>query len=135
MIETFRAFVLPLHPQADALPPGPVEINYDAILPSTRRKVAKSLGACRKELASAREDLHTWGERCRTHDNAKGLAEELSRNVVLVAITPTRQEMASSLGREVSCGLKLISSVQDSVDISCGSVPCMPYIISRCCAQ
>ena len=114
VIETFRAFVLPLQPRADALPPGPIEINYDAILPSTRRRVAKSLGACRKVLASVREDLHTWGERCRAHVSATGLAEELSRNALLVAITPTRQEMASSLGREVSCGLDLIPSVRRS---------------------
>jgi hypothetical protein len=106
VIETFGAFLLPLQPHAETLPSGPVEINYDAILPSTRRRVARSLSVCRKELASVRRDLHTWGERCRAHDREKGLAEELSRTVVLVAITPTRQEMASSLGREVRAKAK-----------------------------
>lgn len=55
-------------------------------------------------MREIKNDLNAWGGRC-THasgDGGSALGEEMGREVVLTAITPTRQEMASSVGREVS---------------------------------
>lgn len=138
----FRAFLLPLQPYSSTPPRGPLTINYDAILPSSRRPLARSLPACRKAMVSIRADLQAWGDRARAgrtslpasygHDDDSkglsrpirtmvedggvngvgsglpgevgldGLAGELRREVTLVAVTPTRQEVKSSVGREVS---------------------------------
>lgn len=100
MIETYRAFLLPLQVSEPIFPPGPVEINYDAILPSSRRDTARSLGTCRRAMGEIKKDLRAWEERSRGEE--EGLTGEMRKEVVLVAITPTRQEVASSIGREVS---------------------------------
>jgi hypothetical protein len=64
-------------------------------------------------MTTIRDDLRKWGERAGTAGETGsgtgtgmggGLAEELRREVRLVAITPTRQEMKSTIGREVSGG-------------------------------
>ncbi|WVQ81173.1 hypothetical protein IAT38_003295 [Cryptococcus sp. DSM 104549] len=148
VIECFRAFLLPLYPppasQSTSASAPTLEINYDAILPSTRRPIARSLPACRQAMTSIRDDLAAWGEACRARgpitsagssgvsgldgpgstgaanpaglgmqgDQAHeagarlgwgegGLASEMERSVRVVAITPTRQEMTSTLGREL----------------------------------
>ena len=100
VIEMFKAFTLPLQPYARDPPEGPLEINYDSILPSSRKYVAKSVSTCRKALKDVRNELEAWGKRSKAGTGA--LAKEMSRPVILVAVTPTRQEMASSVGREVS---------------------------------
>ena len=89
----FQAFILPLDSST-----GRVEINYDS-MPSARRDVAKSLSHCEKALIDTKVELQKWGERSESNG---GLEVQMSRPCVLVAVTPTRQEMASSLGREVS---------------------------------
>ena len=63
-------------------------------------------------MASIRSDLVAWGDRCgagsygpsgvgSVGEIGTGLPAEMSRSVELVAITPTRQAMSSSVGREV----------------------------------
>lgn len=122
VIETFQAFLLPLV----ARPPGvghAVVMNYDAILPASRKPLARNVAACRKALAKIRDDLRTWGQRAGATVAAektgaagvsgevgtRGLAGEMRREVKLVAITPTRQEMRSSVGRELwFCSLHAI---------------------------
>jgi hypothetical protein len=140
-MEMFRALLSPLKPHSPTLPRGTLEINYDAILPSSRRAHARSLPECRKAMATIRADLQAWGDRTRdarttvvksergsgsdspskpderVEDDGgingvgpgvagevgiDGFAGELRREVNLVAITPTRQEVKSSVGREVS---------------------------------
>ncbi|GFZ47489.1 hypothetical protein JCM24511_05233 [Saitozyma sp. JCM 24511] len=120
VIETYHAFLLPLQPSSPTSPPGPLEINYDAILPSTRHPIARSLPVCTEAMTTIRDDLRKWGERAGnagetgtgtgtgTGTNG-GLAGELKREVGLVAITPTRQEMKSTIGRELwFCSLHAI---------------------------
>ncbi|RSH95357.1 hypothetical protein EHS25_000444 [Saitozyma podzolica] len=118
VIETYHAFLLPLQPSSPTPPPGPLEINYDAILPSTRHPIARSLPVCTEAMTTIRDDLRKWGERAGTAGETGsgtgtgmggGLAEELRREVRLVAITPTRQEMKSTIGRELwFCSLHAI---------------------------
>lgn len=120
VIETFQAFVRPLADRPGASRPGErdrvLEINYDAIRPSSERgPLARSVPVCRKAMGAVRADLARWGERCRANQptaelgegvageaGTHGLAGEFGRRVHLVAVTPTRQEMSSSVGREVS---------------------------------
>jgi hypothetical protein len=62
-------------------------------------------------MTKVRDDLSRWGERGRktlkgaavgvAGATGGGLAGEMRRPVNLVAITPTRQEMKSTVGREV----------------------------------
>ncbi|KJE04739.1 hypothetical protein I311_01545 [Cryptococcus gattii NT-10] len=127
VIETFRAFLLPLYP-VPATPPHIPEINYDAIVPSSRRPIARSLDACRAAMRQVGKDLSAWGESCRERGRARraatdaheekrqgeqrksmhnaggerdGLADEMERIVRVAAITPTKQEMGSTVGREL----------------------------------
>ncbi len=116
MIETYRAFLLPLLEEDRT---DPLEINYDAILPS-RGPLAKSRSACLDAMQKIRSDLVQWGDRARSSGGntngdrgggvgsgvagevkAGGLVEEMKRGILLVAITPSRQEMWSTVGREV----------------------------------
>lgn len=79
-------------------------MDYDKAS-SGRKSIAKSIDSCRKALEEVKGDLIAWGRRCKSgHDSEQGerLAEEMGREVLLVAITPTQQRMASSVGREVS---------------------------------
>lgn len=138
VIETFRAFLSPLYPVPTTAPLIP-EINYDAILPSSRRPIARSLDSCRSAMRQISKDLSAWGQLCRERGcgrkrgneaDAKinetegrreksepvdlgmeahnaggerdGLADEMERIVKVAAITPTKQEMGSTVGREVS---------------------------------
>lgn len=107
-MEMFRALLLPLQPNESTLPLGPLEVNYDAILPSSRRPLARSLPACRKAMAGIKDDLQAWRTRSEgTTDGVAGdvgvggLVGEMRRDITLVAVTPTEQEMKSSVGREV----------------------------------
>lgn len=111
----FQAFLLPLlpPPQAESSassqsPPKAMEIDYDAPLPSSRRSVARSLPSCRSAMKDVRKGLVEWGSS--VHATSKdvkegekgGLAIEIQRRVRLVAVTPTKQVMESSVGREVN---------------------------------
>lgn len=127
VIETFRAFLLPLYP-VPTTPPHIPEINYDAIVPSSRRPIARSLDVCRAAMRQVAKDLSAWGESCRERGRARkaatnaheekrqseksksmhnaggerdGLVDEMERIVRVAAITPTKQEMGSTVGREV----------------------------------
>lgn len=51
-------------------------------------------------MKETKKDLRAWGDRCGAKE-VEGLTEEMRREVVLVAVTPTKQEVASSVGREV----------------------------------
>ena len=65
-------------------------------------------------MLTIRDDLVRWGERHRALESVtsspgvpgdvdrEGLAGEMRRMVDMVALTPTKQEMQSSVGREVS---------------------------------
>ncbi|ORX39023.1 hypothetical protein BD324DRAFT_618270 [Kockovaella imperatae] len=139
VIETYRAFLAPLHPRSTTLPLGKLVINYDAFLPSTRRPLARSLPACRDAMSSVRDDLVAWGNRCRegstrstgsssnssrrstrsgseksregvdSTPSTSGLAKEMSIPVELIAITPTKEVLSSSIGRELwFCSLHAI---------------------------
>ncbi|OXM78497.1 hypothetical protein C364_03932 [Cryptococcus neoformans Bt63] len=145
VIETFRAFLSPLYPVPTTAPLIP-EINYDAILPSSRRPIARSLDSCRSAMRQISKDLSAWGQLCRERGcgrkrgneadakineterrreksepvdvgmeahNASGerdgLADEMERIVKVAAITPTKQEMGSTVGRELwYCSLHAI---------------------------
>ncbi|KIR37831.1 hypothetical protein I307_03815 [Cryptococcus deuterogattii 99/473] len=127
VIETFRAFLLPLYP-VPTTPPHIPEINYDAIVPSSRRPIARSLDVCRAAMRQVAKDLSAWGESCRERGRARkaatnaheekrqseksksmhnaggerdGLVDEMERAVRVAAITPTKQEMGSTVGREL----------------------------------
>ncbi|TYJ55171.1 hypothetical protein B9479_004105 [Cryptococcus floricola] len=120
VIESFRAFLLNLYDNPRPLSEVP-EINYDNILPTTRRPIARSLPACRQAMRQISDDLAAWSEICRRRGSAvggsgvegnpaglggqeaerrDGLVDEMDRMVHVVAITPTKQEMGSTVGRE-----------------------------------
>ncbi|KAL7421233.1 hypothetical protein Q5752_004118 [Cryptotrichosporon argae] len=124
VIETFTAFLAPL---STASPHAPLAINYDAILPASRRPVARSRAACRAALVGVIDGLRAWGAQCDTAARAAGgpesgvgrgaagetrgvgLADVFEQQVGLVAITPTKQELRSSIGRELwFCSLHAI---------------------------
>ena len=82
-------------------------MDYDKTA-SDRKSMAKSVRSCRKAIQELKGELVAWGERCKDPEEGgagERLAEEMGREVLLVAITPTKQRMASSVGREVSRGL------------------------------
>jgi hypothetical protein len=71
----YQALLLPLlshHPSTTAEWSEPIEVNYDAILPSTRRNVARSRSTCTQSMKQLRADLAKWGERC-TGQQATGI--------------------------------------------------------------
>lgn len=123
--ETFDALLSPLGYEAYseedqehgflALPQTMV-IDYDALLPKQRQKVARKLDVCRAAMGRVRVGLGALAE-------VEDLAEVLRREVIVVAVTPTRQEMASTLGREVSCP-------KSRADGSFGSAHCIRSIIT-----
>lgn len=93
----------PPHSTSTAVKSRSIEINYDAPLPKSRKSVAKSLPACRKAMRDVRDGLTSWrdaGESGSLSD--KGLSGQMQMGVTLIAVTPTRQVMQSSVGREVS---------------------------------
>ncbi|WVQ75393.1 hypothetical protein IAR50_005013 [Cryptococcus sp. DSM 104548] len=121
VIESFRAFLLNLYDSPKPLSEIP-EINYDNILPITRRPIARSLPACRQAMRQVSKDLSSWSEICRRRGSSSeggggegnpaglggqegekrdGLVDEMDRMVHVVAITPTKQEMGSTVGREL----------------------------------
>ncbi|ODN74747.1 hypothetical protein L202_07070 [Cryptococcus amylolentus CBS 6039] len=126
VIESFRAFLLNLYDNPRPLSEVP-EINYDNILPTTRRPIARSLPACRQAMRQISKDLTAWSEICRRRgsvmggsggsgggvegnpaglggqkaERRNGLVDEMDRVVHVVAITPTKQEMGSTVGREL----------------------------------
>ena len=75
-MEMYQAFLLPLNttpsPSAPSEWQEPLEINYDAILPSTRRHIARSRSACADGMKRVRTDLARWGEGC-TGQEATGI--------------------------------------------------------------
>jgi hypothetical protein len=101
-----------------------MEINYDAILPTSRRPLARSLEACTEAIHSIHDDLEAWGGGARARGTLpsasasngevpsigvagetglnRGLAGEMGRKVMVIALTPTKQVVGSTLGREVS---------------------------------
>ena len=152
MIETFHAFLLPLL-YSSTPDHGNLEMNYDATLSSSRRPLARSVQACRQAMLTIRDDLVRWGNRVgSTGSNAsqggagsagrEGLASEMRRVVDMVALTPTKQEMQSSVGREVSTTSKNVLYLRelsllttDPGRSSCGSARYMRYTIFRCCGR
>jgi hypothetical protein len=116
-MEMFRALLLPLQPNAPSIPSGVLEVNYDAILPASRRPLARSISSCSKAMQGIRDDLHAWqvrgngssksgngggvGEGVAGEVGVGGLIGDMQREVLLIAVTPTEQEMKSSVGREV----------------------------------
>ncbi|OCF31390.1 hypothetical protein I316_06995 [Kwoniella heveanensis BCC8398] len=130
VIETFRAFLLPLYPPKGSSSAEVLEINYDSIHPTARRPIARSVSSCLHALEEVRDELIHWGEACRSPTsssisqsgngkdvlrgeevaggvagevgvNRNGLAQAMEREVKVVAITPTRQQMGSTVGREL----------------------------------
>lgn len=111
VIETFQAFLLPLKSPSSAS--KSLTINYDAILPESRKPLARSVSACQEAMSTIREDLIAWGDRHRDSPDVpgggvagetgrNGLAGQMRRQVDMIAMTPTKQDMRSSVGREVS---------------------------------
>jgi hypothetical protein len=89
--ETYDALLSPL--KSDPYD-GPVQIDYNAPLPRSRQDVALNLDLCRDAMFKVRDALAALGE-------AKDLGDILQQPVQVIAITPTRQEMNSTFGREV----------------------------------
>lgn len=111
--ETYDAFLSTLKGDPYG---GPPAIDYDAILPDTRKTTAGSLEACTTAMQRVRDGLVALGE-------VEDLDGKFELTVDVVAITPARQEMKSTLGREVG----LSSATADS---SCGFVHCTRCIIT-----
>lgn len=122
VMEMFRALLLSIQPDSASLPPGTLEVNYDEILPSTRRPLARSLSACRKAMTQIKADLQSWRSRSQSGVSSSipgsgvagdigsgGLVDEMNREVRLVAVTPTKQVLKSSVGREVLLNLSSLS--------------------------
>ncbi|WVF65665.1 hypothetical protein IAT40_000396 [Kwoniella sp. CBS 6097] len=133
VIETFRAFLLPLYPPQTPSQTGALEINYDSIHPTARKPIARSVSSCLHALEEVRDHLIHWGEACRSPTsssskastrssggadvlqgrevagglageigvNRNGLAQAMEKQVKVIAITPTRQQMGSTVGREL----------------------------------
>jgi hypothetical protein len=114
VMEMFRALLLPLQPKSSSIPSGILEVNYDAILPASRRPIARSVSSCTKAMQGIRDDLEAWLQRGTANERTGGVGEgvagevgaggltgEMQREVLLIAVTPTEQEMKSSVGREV----------------------------------
>jgi hypothetical protein len=74
-------------------------------------------------MQAVRSDLEAWGKAA-----TGALSEWMRQPVLLTAITPSKQNMSSSVGREV-CHHKLW------IDSSYGSVHFMRFIISQCFEQ
>jgi len=110
VMEMFRALLVPLQPNSPSIPSGVLQVNYDAILPSSRRPLARSITSCRQAMQGIRDDLQAWktrggggvGEGVAGEVGLGGLIGDMQREVLLIAVTPTEQEMKSSVGREVS---------------------------------
>ena len=121
VMEMFRALLVPLQPNSPSIPSGVLQVNYDAILPSSRRPLARSITSCRKAMQAIRDDLQAWktrggggvGEGVAGEVGLGGLIGDLQREVLLIAVTPTEQEMKSSVGREV----RLSCSSLDSANV------------------
>ncbi|WRT68961.1 uncharacterized protein IL334_005943 [Kwoniella shivajii] len=128
VIESFRAFLLPLSSSSSSSTIT-LEIDYDSTNPSTRKPMARSVKPCLRALEQVRDDLISWGDQCRRSSLAgdskpaeigtgvagevgvrrNGLAEAMETKVNVVAITPTRQTMGSTIGRELwYCSLHAI---------------------------
>jgi hypothetical protein len=115
VMEMFRALLVPLQPNSPSIPSGVLQVNYDAILPSSRRPLARSISSCRKAMQGIRDDLQAWktrggggvGEGVAGEVGLGGLIGDMQREVLLIAVTPTEQEMKSSVGREVRLLLNL----------------------------
>jgi hypothetical protein len=99
----FQAFIDALAEQ-EGSSSGLIEIDYDAPSPKSRKAIARSLPACRSAMKGIREGLLKWEAKSQEGGagGGKGLASEMQRKVRLVAVTPTKQVMESSVGREVS---------------------------------
>ncbi|WWC64121.1 uncharacterized protein I303_106729 [Kwoniella dejecticola CBS 10117] len=166
VIESFRAFLLPLIPSktsssysSSPSPSSPTssltstatptpttttpttttttttttEINYDNIQPSSRRPIARSVKACISALEEIRDELISWGDQSRHIDlpsssslnqpisgtgvagengiaeNRNTLGDVMDGTIDVVAITPTKQVMGSTIGRELwYCSLHAI---------------------------
>ncbi|WVW79246.1 hypothetical protein I302_101212 [Kwoniella bestiolae CBS 10118] len=131
VIESFRAFLLPFIPPPSSSSldqnKGTPEINYDSIHPTSRRPIARSIVSCSHALEEIRDDLIAFGDIARNFTSnsdgvgqgvagesgvkqqRKGLAEMMEMKVNVVAITPTRQVMGSTVGRELwYCSLHAI---------------------------
>lgn len=89
--EAWAAFLSPFSMEKSQ----PLVINYDAVLPDSRKEVARDVDACRNALNSVREGL------CSLAD-ASDLSGELERDVIVSSLSPVEQEFRSTLGREVS---------------------------------
>ncbi|KLT45251.1 hypothetical protein CC85DRAFT_282739 [Cutaneotrichosporon oleaginosum] len=77
-------------------------IDYDVLLPAARQGVARDLDICRASLAKVRAGLEGLAA-------APDLAGELARDVDVLAVTPSRQCMRSTLARELwFCALHTI---------------------------
>ena len=112
-METFQAFLHPFNSPTASTAPAPLHIDYDADLPRDRKPLARSISQCRRAMAAIREDLVRWGEQDRPSPGSAagegvageigitGLAGEMRRGVEMVALTPTKQRMRSTVGREV----------------------------------
>lgn len=87
--EAWSAFLSPLGPTQ------PLVINYDAVLPDSRKEVARAVDAGRSAFISVREGL------CSLADS-NDLSGELEREVTVLSLSPVEQEFRSTLGREVS---------------------------------
>ena len=89
-------------------------------------------------MQGIRDDLQAWktrgsggsgvGEGVAGEVGLGGLIGDMQREVLLIAVTPTEQEMRSSVGREV----RLSDHAAIVLMYSCGSAPYMLYIISQC---
>lgn len=91
--EAWSAFLSPF--SSDRPQSQPPVINYDAVLPESRKEVARNVEACRNAFISVRDGLCSLAD---SHD----LPGELERNVIVLSLSPVEQAFRSTLGREVS---------------------------------
>jgi hypothetical protein len=87
-------------------------------------------------MQGIRDDLQAWktrggggvGEGVAGEVGLGGLIGDMQREVLLIAVTPTEQEMKSSVGREV----RLLAHPASVLMSSYGFAPYTQSIISRC---
>ncbi|WWC73183.1 uncharacterized protein I206_107149 [Kwoniella pini CBS 10737] len=136
VIESFNSFLLPLKTSTFSSTTTTTtkeekenfEINYDNINQKSRYLISRSIKNCILSLEEIKNDLINWGEISRNSSNnnsnnvinGEGIAGEIGikrsnlgnimeKKINVIAITPTKQVMGSTIGRELwYCSLHAI---------------------------
>lgn len=78
----------------------PLHLNYDVRI--RRGQVESSVEACIAAYKHVGTDLDRWRKETKRSGDGK-LGEAFAREIILEAVTPVKEVMGSTVGREVSC--------------------------------